>query len=1386
MLFVLLTVFLVVFAILFNDMEKNTDRPASVSVSEPSESEESELPEQSASEKPEPPKQSGPDESQGEPEPSDPSEEDKPGKLEEPKEETPVFFNIPDELRAVQIVAGRDYLTGDTSQAALAAQLDQALAKVKELTMNTIIIDTKYNDAVLFSSSVLPQAQVDLDCVGYLVDKARELGLYVFATYDVSDLVDAGGQHLRACAADGETLDLVRECISEFAEKYEFDGILLNNYDMAPSADAYAQYNRFGGGIGYENYLRQVPQALVETAAASVRKAAPGTQVGLLVDAVWENASANEVGSETSADYTSLSDGNADTKAFVESGRFDFAMIKNFGSTTDPKAEFRTVASWWSQVAGTAGIRLYTLHANEQLGTPNYGWAVMEQLSKQLIDQEKIGGYSGSAFRSLKALAADNGGTTTTLVQYMNDQIDATYVLQQLSISKPAELTYKTREPTVTFQGASDPREPVTINGEPVQRNESGYFTVTKDLKEGLNTFAISHKNKTFTYNITREIIVLREIQPTGKISVDGGMTVTITALAYQGSSVTATVGGQTVTLSPSEIEDDSIDRESGYQLYVGVFTAPSASETATSLGTIKVTATMSDGHSMTLEGAAVTVNKKAKMGDGVVVQVTADQAETFPISTLNDNSDPNYYPLPKGTVDRTYGSEIIYKNGTKTYTYWKLQSGVRVYSDHITTGGQMPDNNEISSMSIKSSGQFTDVTLATGSKIPYRVSYDGSKIVFQFEYTAKVPDSSTANNALFKSAEWSGSNLTLNFRRSGGFLGYRAFYDDANRLVLRFNNSPGSLSGARIVVDPGHGGNDPGALGFYPGKDEADINLEVAQKLVNELKNQGATVLMVTPGSTMASRLAAARAFNPQVLVSVHSNTNVKSAPKGSEAYYFYPFQKQLAANVASNVSSALNTNNRGAKAGLYYMTRESQFACILAEMGFVSNESEYTKLINAKTQTKIAQGMAAAINSYLGGAATDYRPSDDDAEDEEDDDEPDSSEEQDDQITLDKTTLNLEVGESYTLKASDEVDFVSEDEEIASVSAGGKVTALARGTTYILAQVDDETVAECEVVVREKGASGSSSSSSSSSSSGTAKVSSVSLNTDELELRVDDTYTLKATVSPSDAANQALAWESDDESVATVSSSGVVKAIGEGYTTITVRTKDGDYTDSCEVEVSESSGAGGLVRSVSISGESEVAVESRITLSASVSPSDAKDTGVKWTVSDSTIAQLSKVYKDDGSLDEQKIKLEGLKNGMVEVTATAYDDGKAKDTVTIKVGTGKGSGSSSSSKEDDEEDEDTKPQKGVLVQSITISGPSKLELESREVYTAKVSPANAEDPGVKWSVSDSDILYLYRDDSDENKVKVEGLKKGTAELIATAYDDGKVTQRIKITVSD
>ena len=72
-----------------------------------------------------------------------------------------------------------------------------------------------------------------------------------------------------------------------------------------------------------------------------------------------------------------------------------------------------------------------------------------------------------------------------------------------------------------------------------------------------------------------------------------------------------------------------------------------------------------------------------------------------------------------------------------------------------------MPDQNVISDMRIKTSGSYTTVTLDMTQKVPYKVEYDGSRLVFRFQYTAETPGSADGKG-IFESASWDGSNLVL------------------------------------------------------------------------------------------------------------------------------------------------------------------------------------------------------------------------------------------------------------------------------------------------------------------------------------------------------------------------------------------------------------------------------------------------------------------------------------------------------------------------------------------------------------------------------------------------------------------------------------------------
>ncbi|MEG1869788.1 MAG: Ig-like domain-containing protein, partial [Oscillospiraceae bacterium] len=675
------------------------------------------------------------------------------------------------------------------------------------------------------------------------------------------------------------------------------------------------------------------------------------------------------------------------------------------------------------------------------------------------------------------------------------------------------------------------------------------------------------------------------------------------------------------------------------YKRFKGTFTAPEATTSVQNLGQIVIKASW-DGFNDSKGGASVTVNKRVAVGDGVLVKVTASQAETFPTTKLNNISDPTFYPLPKGTMDYAVGSEVTYKEGSKSYTYYKLKSGLRVYSKDITaTAGNLYEN-VIKGLRVDANKRYTVVTLNTAQPVPYKVMYTGDSIKFTFEYTKTVPSNLTLNkNPLFSSATWSGSTLTLKLARNGVFLGYRA-EQTADGLVLTFNN-PTSINGARIFIDPGHGVKDQGASGFNPNYPESVINWEIAQKLSDNLKEAGATVKLLTTRGvsiepTMEQRIATARAFSPHIYMSVHSNSGGRSSV-GSEAYYFYPFAKNLSGYACSEMSSALNTTNRGNKFGLFYVTRESQFVSVLCETGFVSSQSDYNKLIDSKYQERVANGLKNSINSFLkstgGSGATGTQstgsttntggglPKDEAG------DSANSSGTISTEITLSETELSLKVGESekleYDAGGNKKVDisWKTSDSDVATVSTSGKVKATGKGTANItVTDSKSGSKAVCKVTVG------------SASSSNETPVKGVSLNLQELNIKADATATLIATISPADASDKTVNWSSSAKSVAKVDGNGTVTGLKEGTATITATTADGDYTAKCNVNVTGSSNSGSgddngvWVTGVTLDNKSAgLKVGEKLYLSETVSPSKASNKAVTWESSDENIATVS-----------------------------------------------------------------------------------------------------------------------------------------------------------------
>ena len=156
---------------------------------------------------------------------------------------------------------------------------------------------------------------------------------------------------------------------------------------------------------------------------------------------------------------------------------------------------------------------------------------------------------------------------------------------------------------------------------------------------------------------------------------------------------------------------------------------------------------------------------------------------------------------------------------------------------------------------------------------------------------------------------------------------------------------------------------------------------------------------------------------------------------------------------------------------------------------------------------------------------------------------------------------TASVVVGGTVTLTPtvlpanhSEAVDWESDATGIATVSSTGVVTGVSAGTAHIKAKSHgNNTIYDvCTVTV-----------------TAPIAVTGVSLNESSLNMYMGDTETLVATIAPSNATNKAVTWASDKTSVATVSSDGVVTAVGVGTCKITVTTDDGSKTATCDVAV-------------------------------------------------------------------------------------------------------------------------------------------------------------------------------------------------------------------------
>lgn len=186
------------------------------------------------------------------------------------------------------------------------------------------------------------------------------------------------------------------------------------------------------------------------------------------------------------------------------------------------------------------------------------------------------------------------------------------------------------------------------------------------------------------------------------------------------------------------------------------------------------------------------------------------------------------------------------------------------------------------------------------------------------------------------------------------------------------------------VVIDAGHGGDDPGKIGIN-GSKEKDINLEIAKLLQGYLEAEGIKVVMTRETDEglydrdagnkkvrdMKKRIAIIDETNPRVTVSIHQNSFPEEYVHGAQVFYYSQSKqgKLLAEYVQGSLKKLVDPENkRQTKANdSYYLLKKTGVPIVIVECGFLSNSEEAVKLGDEDYRDRIAWAVHMGILQYL-----------------------------------------------------------------------------------------------------------------------------------------------------------------------------------------------------------------------------------------------------------------------------------------------------------------------------------------------------------------------------------------------------------------------------------
>lgn len=563
--------------------------------------------------------------------------------------------------------------------------------------------------------------------------------------------------------------------------------------------------------------------------------------------------------------------------------------------------------------------------------------------------------------------------------------VASSWASQPLGVVYPPA-NHETTAKQIFLIGTAPPEGQVLVNGKAISRSRAGHFAPSFPLQIGENLFTLRYQNQELKLKVTRKSNVSipqgasfgpDSLLPAVDVARLPGELVCFGAIAPPNAIVSVKLADQIIPLQ-AQSSIATLPANSG--VLTGLTQPTQDTQIGQYAGCVKATASGELGapqYILNLNGKSVAQAAPGKVRILVptqleIAEVTAEQG-TARTGASTDYS--RLTPLPKGTRATVTGREGEWLR--LDYGGWIKASETKIVS------GTVPVRSTIRGVTSRRSGDWTEVLFPLQTPVPVSIQQDKNAFVLTlYNVTAQTDTIRLVDNPVITGLNWQQTEPDkIQYRfalKSNQQWGYKLRYEGTT-LVLSLKNPPRrtsqkSLSGIKILLDPGHGGpEDTGSRGGT-GYAEKTVTLITSKLLREELVKRGATVVLTREADIdldLPDRVAQINKAEPAIAISIHYNALPDDGDaintKGVAAFWYQEQAQDLASFLHRYLVTTLNRPSYGVYWNNLALTRPTTAPSVLLELGFMINPDEFEWITDPQAQKKLAIALADGIVAWF-----------------------------------------------------------------------------------------------------------------------------------------------------------------------------------------------------------------------------------------------------------------------------------------------------------------------------------------------------------------------------------------------------------------------------------